>query len=145
MEFGRGHGIENISILYLMMDSKILCCGLYLECWKIVTYWTSANSSWNIKCQHWSLYHLPVLSSLYKSHMFASPIPGWVGCPLLQTATSELGSCPRLPAQPAPACPALPRSARCAASSVNSVSGTLKSHKWDPHTTNSTGSPPSTT
>lgn len=161
MGFGRGHDMKNISVLYLMheyiyfitFNCKILYCGLYLECWKIVTYWTSANSSWNIKCYHWSLYHLPVLISLYKSHTFASPIPGWVDCPLLQpqlewvrdvagsVQRAELGSRPRLPAQPAPACPALPHSARCAASPASSVSGTLKSHKWDPHTTSCPGSP----
>lgn len=123
-----------VSVLYLMQNCKILYCRLYLECWKIVMYWTSSNLSWSIKCQHWSLYHSPVLCSLYKSHMFASPVPGWVGCPLLQTATCWTSQgCGRIwselswgPPQPVPACAALAHRSRCAASPADSVSGTLK-------------------
>lgn len=45
MEFERGHDRENVSVLYLMQNCKILYCSLYLECWRIVMYRTSANSS----------------------------------------------------------------------------------------------------
>lgn len=145
MEFERGHDRENVSVLYLMQNCKILYCSLYLECWRIVMYRTSANSSWNIKCQHWRLYHLPILNSIYRSLKFASPIPGGVGCPLLQTTTSWSSLCgriwseswagvlPTLPAQPAPACAALPCRATSAVSPADCLWDAEVCHKWNPH------------
>lgn len=134
-----------VSVLHLMQNCKILYYSLYLECWEIPMYWSSANSSWNIKCQHWSLYHLPVLGSLYKPHMFASPVPGWVGCPLLQPATCWTGQgCGRTWSEswagvlPSSSC-LLPHRSRCAASPADSVSGTLKWVINETHISHSTG------
>lgn len=136
-----------VSVLHLMQNCKILYYSLYLECWEIPMYWSSANSSWNIKCQHWSLYHLPVLGSLYKSQMFASPVPGWVGCSgwvppaaashvldrsgVWQDLLRELSW--------GPAQQLLPHRSRCAASPADSVSGTLTWVINETHISHSTG------
>lgn len=45
MEFGRGDGVGNALILYLIQNCKILYYSMYTEGRKIVTYQTSANSS----------------------------------------------------------------------------------------------------
>jgi len=97
MEFGRGGGVGNASILYFIQNCKILYYSIYVEGWKMATYW-NGNSSRNVNCQCWSLHRITWLGRpLHKSQTFARLVTGWVGWPPPQTATSWAGQgCGRL-------------------------------------------------